>query len=127
MGDLPNALFMIGALLVLLVVYRVDKSEENTYNFTDNLMTNGKADVFKLVYLSACAMLIWVLFRLAYDGNLTEWFVTAFIGGVVIGSLGNRGIKAGESIFGKRQPWTEEERKEFEKKKNNGSPPTETT
>ena len=121
--SLPDALFMIGVLLALLVIYRIDQSDDNAYQFVENLMTNGKPDVYKLVYFTAAMMMIWVLFKLANDGSLTEFYVTAFVGGVLLGALGNSGMQTAERLFGNRVQWTEEQRKDF---KVNGSLPHKT-
>jgi hypothetical protein len=80
---IPEALFLVLALLCMWVILKGHK-QENGWNFFDMVSTDGLADVRKFMFLLVGVSMVWVLFYLAVSGNLSEWYVIAVMGGYVV-------------------------------------------
>ena len=81
--DIPEALFLMGALLCLWVVLRANR-EDNGWHFLDMMSTDGHADGRKFMFMLVGFSMVWVLFFLAVHDRLTEWYVTAIVIGYVV-------------------------------------------
>lgn len=99
---IPEALFVIGVLLTLIVVYRSHKSP-NGWNFLDMMSTDGHADGRKFMFLIVGLSMVWVLFYLAVNDRLTEWYVTAVVFGYVVAD--------GAALMARRWGGKDEEKK----------------
>jgi hypothetical protein len=81
--DIPQALFLLGVLLTLWVVLRAHRTP-NGWDFFDMLKTEGHADGRKFMFLIVGLSMTWVLFFLAVNDRLTEWYVFAIVAGYVV-------------------------------------------
>ena len=83
---LPTALFLIMMLGAVWTVYRASNSL-HPFRFFDLFTSNGQADVYKLIYFTVALAMVWVLFFLTVNSQLTEFFVTSIVFGVALAGV----------------------------------------
>lgn len=94
--DLVGLLFICCAIGFCVYVWKIDQRRGNKFFLIDFITdANGRADKYSLGYVLILLVGTWVMYYLTLKDRLTEWFVTAFLGAFVIGSI----VKTSASVY----------------------------
>ena len=85
--------FMLGLLCLVAyrISYKASKNPDNKFNlgeaFTD---ATGKTSMGRLALFVALVVSTWALIALVMTDELTEWFLTAYLGAFVLNGVGSK-------------------------------------
>jgi hypothetical protein len=106
MNDPTAALGLVFALVCLWWLYRVSRSDANTYELSDLITTKGRMDLSKVGQLTCLLTTTWVVVHMELKAGVQEWalglYMLAWVG-AGFGSLYAR-VKGGAPPNEPREP-----------------------
>jgi hypothetical protein len=87
---------MAGLLgVLLLIVYRITlhatRDAGNDFNFSQAFLdTNGKTSMARICLFGAFIISSWAMVAMVVSDELSEWFLTGYLGAFVINGVGSK-------------------------------------
>jgi hypothetical protein len=87
---------MAGLLgVLLLIIYRISlhatRDNDNDFDFAQAFLdTNGKTSMARICIFGAFVISSWAMVAMVVSDELTEWFLTGYLGSFVLNGVGSK-------------------------------------
>lgn len=97
-----DALLVVGALLIVLSIYRLQRDETSVFNLLDLVMENGRLSRLAFAFIVTLAITSWIVVRLTLDKKMTEGFLWAYgtmwVAGIIAKMFGTSATSSSTTI-----------------------------
>ena len=91
--DLMTLLLISLAFVLGLFAYLATKNTENKFSLADAFIdVTGKTSMARMCVFGAFIISSWALVSMVVADELTEWFLTAYLGAFVLNGVGSKFI-----------------------------------
>jgi hypothetical protein len=79
--NIDGTVFVLGCAVcaLIIIIWRFQKAEDNTFNIIDLVMENGKASKIGCAWVGSFLATTWVILHLTLRGSLTEGYFQAYL------------------------------------------------